>query len=76
MKNARTIGFGILAAVACTLALAGGCATDEAATCTEGACSESATCAEKSACSEKAACSDKAASECCKNAAAKDAAKN
>ncbi len=69
MKNARTIGFGILAAVACTLAFAGGCATDEAATTKEG-CSEGATCAEKTAC-----CQEKAASECCaKEGAAKQPA--
>jgi hypothetical protein len=60
MKNARTIGFGLFAALACTLAFAGGCASDEAATCKEGACSDSA-----ATCSEKSACSEKAASECC-----------
>lgn len=73
MKNARTIGFGLFAALACTLAFAGGCASDEASTCNGGSCSDSAaTCSEKSACAEKAGCSEKA-SECCAKKAAEGA---
>ena len=75
MKKTRTIGFGILGALACTLALAGGCATDEATTCKEGSCGDSSA----------ACCSGKDKSDgCCKDKAAgattttpsKDAAKN
>ena len=64
MKNARKFGFGLVAAVACSVALLGGCASDEATTCTDGGA-----CADKA---DGACCKDKAAStgECCKDKAA------
>lgn len=63
MKKARTIGFGILGALALAIA---GCATDEAAT-TDGACADGAACsAEAKSCSEAKTCSgEKAAGSCC-----------
>ncbi len=72
MKKARLFGLALVGAVA----LMAGCANDEAATCSDSACSaEKAACA--SSCStDKAAgatgegsCSDKAASGCCKEKA-------
>jgi len=70
MKNARTIGF---LALACSVAFFAGCATDEAATCSDGACADKAASCSESAgsCSEsKASCTDKAAGSCCPDKAA------
>lgn len=76
MKNARTIG--LLGAIACTVALFAGCATDEAATTKDGAtCSEAAAACStegKMSCSTEKSCSEKAAKSCCSES--KDAAKN
>jgi hypothetical protein len=68
MKNARTLAF--LGALACSAAALVGCASDEAAT-----CSDSASCSDKAAtCSDAKSCSDGAAGKCCSES--KDAAKN
>lgn len=75
MKKARLFGLAMVGAVA----LLAGCANDEAATCSDSACSaEKAACAsscsaDKAAGATGASCSDKAASGCCKS---KEAATN
>lgn len=68
MNRARTISMGIMAALACTLCFAGGCATDDAATCNDGACSgnKTASCSDKSSCCQGSG--DKAASDASMNA--------
>lgn len=63
MKNARTIG--LFGALACTIAMFAGCATDEAATAT---CADGATCSEATTCSgeaKTACCAEKADKACC-----------